>query len=63
MVWAAFMGWVISQATEWEECSNYWGDGQRFPGNGPLPTFWCWVVGLGTVTAPVDVSQLGDVLQ
>ena len=62
MVWLAFMGWVISQAKEWEDCSSYLGMGQRFPGNGPPPTVWYLVVGLGTVLAPVAVSQLGDVL-
>ena len=27
-----------------------------FPGIGPSPTFWPFMVGLGTVMAPVDVS-------
>ena len=30
--------------------------GQGFPGIGPPPTFWPFMVGLGTVMAPVDVS-------
>jgi len=25
--WLAFMGWVISQANEWEDDSNYLGEG------------------------------------
>ena len=27
MAWLAFMGWVISQANEWEDYSNYFGEG------------------------------------
>ena len=27
MGWLVFMGWVISQANEWEEYSNYFGEG------------------------------------
>ena len=30
--------------------------GQRFPGIGPLHTFWPFMVGIGTVMAPVSVS-------
>ena len=33
-----------------------WGKGWRFPGNGPLPTFWPLLVDLRTVLAPVGVS-------
>ena len=36
---------------------------QRFPGTGPPPTFWPFMVGLGTVMAPVGVSLNADVLQ
>ena len=27
VVWLAFMGWVISQANEWEDYFNYLGEG------------------------------------
>ena len=27
MVWLVFMGWVISQANEWEDYSNYFKEG------------------------------------
>lgn len=39
-----FTGWVISQATDWEDYSSYWGEGQGFPGVGPPPTFWTFMV-------------------
>ena len=29
--------------------------GQRFPGTGPSPTFWPFMVGLETVMVPVGV--------
>ena len=32
-----------------------WGKGQGFPGIGPLPTFWPFMVGLETVMVPVGV--------
>ena len=32
------------------------GKGWGFPGIGPLPTFWPFMVGLGTVMAPVGMS-------
>ena len=47
MGWFVFMGWVISQANEWENYSTYFGEGGRdfrefwnsgVP-SGPLPTF------------------------
>ena len=60
MEWLVFTGWVISQANEWEDCSNYLGDGAEI--SRKWTTFWYLVVGLGTVTALADVSQLGDVL-
>ena len=49
MVWLAFMGWVISWNNEWENHSKYWGKGQGFPGIGPPPSFWPFMVGLKTV--------------
>ena len=39
VVWLAFMGWVISWTSRWEDYSTYFGEG-KFPGIGPLPTFW-----------------------
>ena len=39
MMWLVFMGWVTSQANDWEDYSNYWGEGQGFPGIGPPRTF------------------------
>ena len=39
MAWLVFMGWVISQANEWEDSNSFgWEEGQGFPGIGPLPT-------------------------
>ena len=32
------------------------GKGRGLPGIGPLPAFWPFMVGLGTVLAPVGVS-------
>ena len=32
------------------------GKRQGFPGVGPLPTFWPFMVSLGTVMAPVGVT-------
>ena len=39
VVWLAFMGWVISCTSRWEDYSDYFGEG-KFPGIGRLPTFW-----------------------
>ena len=36
--------------------------GQLFPGTGPLPTFWLFVVSLGAVIALVGVYLAADVL-
>ena len=33
VVWLAFMGWVISQANEWEGHSNYFGEGVEISRN------------------------------
>ena len=33
LVWLAFMGWVISQANEWEYYSNYFGEGVEISRN------------------------------
>ena len=55
MVWLAFMSWVISQANEREDYTNYFGVGWGFPGIGPQPAFWSLMISLGTVMAPVDV--------
>lgn len=32
------------------------GRGMRFPGIGPMPTFWSWMISLGTGIVLVDVS-------
>jgi len=48
MAWLVFIGWIISWA-EREDYSNYfWGKGRDFPGIGQLPTFWPFMVNLGT---------------
>ena len=49
------MGWVISEANEWEDYSIL-GKGGRFPGIGPLPPFWSLMVSLGTFKVTVGVS-------
>ena len=36
MGWLVFMGWVISYANEWEDYSNYFGDGSQELGHRPL---------------------------
>ena len=33
MGWLLFMGWVISQANEWEDYSNYFGEGAEISRN------------------------------
>ena len=33
MVWLVFMGWVISKANEWEDYSNYFGEGAEISRN------------------------------
>ena len=33
MVWLVFMGWAISQANEWEDYSNYFGEGVEISRN------------------------------
>ena len=52
----ASMGWVISQANEWEDYSSCFGEGAETPRNWALFTFWSLMVGLGTVTAPLGMS-------
>ena len=39
MVQLVFMGWVISQANEWEDYSSCLEMGQGFPGIGPMLAF------------------------
>ena len=39
MVWLVFMGWVISQANEWEDYSSYLGKGAEISRNWAPPTF------------------------
>ena len=50
------MLWVISQAKAWRVIPTMWGKRQGFPGTGPLPTFWPFMVSLRTVMALVGVS-------
>ena len=50
------MDWVISLANEWEDYSNYLGKGRGFPGIGPPPPFWTFMVGFKTVMALVAES-------
>ena len=50
------MGWGISYTNEWEDYSNYFGEGVGFPEIGPPPAFWLFMVSLGTVLLLVDVS-------
>ena len=33
MVWLVFVGWVISEASEWEDYSNYLGEGVEISRN------------------------------
>ena len=40
-----------------------WGERQRSPGTGPLPTFWSLMVNLVTASVPLGVSFCADVLQ
>ena len=40
MEWLVFMGWVISQATEWEGYSNYFGEGVEISRNWATALFW-----------------------
>ena len=60
-----FMGWVISQANEWEDYSNYFGKGAEIPRNWGTTHFLTSMVGLGTVMAPVVSCHLAyaNVLQ
>ena len=51
-----FMGWVISYAKEWEEYSNYFGEGVGTSEIRPLPTFWPFMVSLRAATVPVGLS-------
>ena len=55
MRWLVFMGWVILLANEWEDYSNYFGEGVGFPEIGPLPIFLPFMAGLRSVMAPVGV--------
>ena len=53
--WLVFMGWVISYSNEWEDSSNHFEEGWRFPGIGPQPTLWS-LVSLGNLLVPLAVS-------
>lgn len=43
--------------TSGRNSSTIWGKGQRFPENGPLSTFWTFMINLGTIMALVSVSS------
>ena len=55
VVLLTFMGWVISQANEWEDYSNYLGGGIEISRNWATAHFWSFVIGLGTVMAHLGV--------
>ena len=38
MAWLVFIGWVIPHANEWEDYSNYFGEGAEISWIGPPPT-------------------------
>ena len=55
MGYIVFMGWVISKANEWEDYSNYFGEGVEISRNWATAHFsgllslaseqsWCWWV-------------------
>ena len=54
--WLVFMGWVISQANEWEDDSNYLGEGVETSRNWATAHFLVSYVSLRTVMVPVGVS-------
>ena len=47
-----FMDWVILYSKEWEDILTILGKEWGFPGIGPPPTAWSFMVGLGTAMAP-----------
>ena len=50
------MGWVISYANEWEDYSNYFGEGEGISRNrGTAHVLALRGLGLGAVLAPVGV--------
>ena len=56
MAWLVFMGCIFHRLMSGRIIPIILGKGQRFPGNGLPPTFWPFIVSLGTVMAPVGVS-------
>ena len=52
MGWLVFMSWVMSGRI----IPTILEKGPRFPGIGPPPTFWPFMVGLGTLMVLVGVS-------
>ena len=50
------MGWLISQVNDGRSISIILGKWWGFPGIGPPPTFWLFMVRLRTVMALVGVS-------
>ena len=49
------MGWIISWANEWEDYSNYIGEGADSSWNWGTTDFWALMVSLRTGTAPLGV--------
>ena len=59
MVWLVFMGWAISWTNEWEDYSNYFGEGAEISRNwATIHFFLSLMVGLRTVVLVSDIMAL-----
>ena len=58
MRWLIFMGWVISQASEWEDYPKYFGEGAVISRNRATAHFWPRMTDLRTVMVLVGVLLL-----
>ena len=63
IAWLVFMGWVIWKINDWEDYSNYFGEGVEISRNWATTHFSVFMVDLRTVTAPVGVLFSFEVLQ
>ena len=63
IAWLGFMGWVIWKINDWEDYSNYFGEGVEISRNWATTHFSVFMVDLRTVTAPVGVLFSFEVLQ
>ena len=63
IAWLVFMGWVIWKVNDWEDYSNYFGEGVEISRNWATTHFSVFMVDLRTVTAPVGVLFSFEVLQ